>query len=100
MIRRTLEELCEERGASGKNLKDRIHSLKNKVILPEALFDALDDLRLLGNDAAHIESKTYEDVGSEEIEVGIELTKEILKACYQLKDLVDKLNKLKKPKTP
>ena len=100
MIRRTLEELCEERSASGKNLKDRISSLKNKVILPEALFDALDDLRLLGNDAAHIESKTYEDVGSEEIEVGIELTKEILKACYQLKDLVDKLNKLKKPKTP
>lgn len=96
MIRRTLEELCEERGASGKNLKDRIFELKNKVILPEALFNALDDLRLLGNDAAHIESKTYEDVGNEEIEIGIELTKEILKACYQLKDLVEKLNKLKK----
>lgn len=96
MIRRTLEELCEDRGAEGKNLQDRIRALKSKVILPEDLFNALDDLRLLGNDAAHVESKTYEDIGNDEIEIGIELTKEILKACYQLKDLVEKLNKLKK----
>lgn len=97
MIRRTLEELCEEREAKGKNLRERILALKSKVILPEDLFNALDDLRLLGNDAAHIESKTYEDVGNDEIEIGIELTKEILKACYQLTDLVERLKKLKKP---
>ncbi|MCH9029837.1 MAG: DUF4145 domain-containing protein [Bacteroidetes bacterium] len=96
MIRRTLEDLCEDRDAKGKNLQDKILALKSKVILPEDLFNALDDLRLLGNDAAHIESKTYDDIGNNEIEIGIELTKEILKACYQLKDLVKKLNRLKK----
>jgi hypothetical protein len=53
-------------------------------------------LRLLGNDAAHVEAKTYDSVGSEEIEAGIELTKEILKAVYQLNDLLSRLRALKK----
>jgi hypothetical protein len=36
------------------------------------LLDGLNDLRLLGNDAAHIESQEYSKVGKEEVEVGIE----------------------------
>jgi iron only hydrogenase large subunit-like protein len=96
MVRRTLEELCQDKKAEGKNLKDRIHSLRDKVVLPRELFDALDDLRLLGNDAAHIEASSYEVVGSDEVEAGIEVTKEILKAVYQLDDLVNRLRSLKK----
>jgi hypothetical protein len=96
MIRRTLEELCDDKAATGKNLKDRIGALQSSVILPKELFAALDDLRLLGNDAAHIEAKTYDSIGSAEIEVAIELTKEILKAVYQLDDLVSRLRSLKK----
>jgi hypothetical protein len=97
MIRRTLEELCEDKGATGNTLKDRIGALQSNVVLPKELFTALDELRLLGNDAAHIEAKTYNSVGQAEIEVGIELTKEILKAVYQLDDLVCRLQALKKP---
>lgn len=97
MIRRTLEELCEDKKAIGNTLKDRIGSLKSIVVLPTELFAALDDLRLLGNDAAHIEAKTYDSIGPAEIEVAIELTKEILKAVYQLDDLVLRLRSLKKP---
>lgn len=97
MIRRTLEELCEDKGATGNSLKDRIGALQSNVVLPKELFIALDDLRLLGNDAAHIEAKTYNSVGPAEIEVSIELTKEILKAVYQLDDLVSRLRALKKP---
>jgi hypothetical protein len=97
MIRRTLEELCEDKQTIGNTLKDRIGSLKSIVVLPTELFAALDDLRLLGNDAAHIEAKTYDSIGPAEIEVAIELTKEILKAVYQLDDLVLRLRSLKKP---
>jgi hypothetical protein len=97
MIRRTLEELCEDKGATGNTLKDRIGALQSNVVLPKELFTALDDLRLLGNDAAHIEAKTYDSIGPAEIEVAIELTKEILKAVYQLDDLVMRLRSLKKP---
>lgn len=96
MVRRTLECLCEERGSTGNSLKERIINLKNKIILPSELFEALDNLRLLGNDAAHIESKDYENIGKDEVNLAIELTKEVLKACYQYEGLIKKLKSYKK----
>ena len=96
MIRRTLEELCEDKGAAGANLKVRLAALQASIILPQGLLTALDDLRLMGNDAAHIEAKTYDSIGVSELEIAIELTKEILKAVYQLDNLLAKLRALKK----
>lgn len=96
MVRRTLEEVCSDKAAPGVNLRDRIQSLKSKVVLPQELFAAMDELRLLGNDAAHIEAKSYDAIEKEEMEVAIALTKEILKAVYQLDDLVKRLQALKK----
>jgi hypothetical protein len=96
MVRKTLEELCRDRQATGNNLKDRIKSLGTKVVLPQELLDGLDDLRLLGNDAAHIESHEYDKVGKEEVEVGIEFTKEVLKAVFQYSALLSRLRSLKK----
>lgn len=97
MVRKTLEELCAERGAKGDNLKARIKALGTKAVLPEELLDGLDDLRLLGNDAAHIESKEFDSIGQEEIEVGIEFAKEVLKSVYQYSALLNRLRSLKKP---
>jgi hypothetical protein len=97
MVRKTLEELCRDRAAVGPNLKERIKALGTKVVLPQELLDGLDDLRLLGNDAAHIESQEYAKVGKEEVEVGVEFTKEVLKAVYQYSALLSRLRALKKP---
>jgi len=97
MVRKTLEELCLDRQATGSNLKERIRSLGAKVVLPQELLDGLDDLRLLGNDAAHIESQEFNKVGQEEVEIGIEFTKEVLKAVYQYSALLTRLRALKKP---
>lgn len=96
MVRRTLEEICADRGASGGDLKQRIASLGTKILVPKDLLDAADELRLLGNDAAHLEAKVYDSVGKEEVEAAIDLTKEILKAVYQLSSLVGRLRALKK----
>lgn len=96
MVRKTLEELCQDRQAQGDNLKERIRALGTKIVLPQELLDGLDDLRLLGNDAAHIESREYGKVGKEEVEVGIEFTKEVLKASYQYSALLSRLRSLKK----
>jgi len=96
MVRKTLEELCRERGAQGKDLKERIRDLGTKIVIPKELLDGLDDLRLLGNDAAHIESRQYDQVGKEEVEIGIEFTKEVLKATYQYSALLNRLRGLKK----
>jgi hypothetical protein len=95
MVRKTLEELCADREAAGENLKEKIKALGEKVVLPTELVEGLDDLRLLGNDAAHIDSKVYDQIGREEVEVGIEFTKEVLKGVYQMSDLLARLRGLK-----
>lgn len=95
MVRKTLEEVCHERGASGGNLKDRIKALGKTVVLPQEMLNGLDDLRLLGNDAAHIESQMFSQVGQDEVEVAIDVTKEILKAVYQYGAIMDRLKQLK-----
>jgi hypothetical protein len=61
------------------------------VILPEALVDGLDELRLLGNDATHVEARLYDDVGQEEAELAIDVTKEVLKGVYQYGDLLERM---------
>jgi len=96
MVRKTLEELCHVQGAAGPNLKERIKALGTKVLLPPELLDGLDDLRLLGNDAAHIESQEFNNVGKEEVEIGIEFAKEVLKAVYQYSGLLARLRSLKR----
>jgi hypothetical protein len=95
MVRRTLEALCEDRKATGDNLKQRLLNLRSSVVLPAELFDAMEELRILGNDAAHIEARVYDQIGHAEIEATIDLAKEVLKAVYQLDALVGKLRSLK-----
>lgn len=57
MVRKTLEELCEDRKAKGKNLKEKIADLGNAVMMPKELLDGLDDLRLLGNECCACSSQ-------------------------------------------
>jgi hypothetical protein len=96
MIRRTLEEICQERGAVGKDLKTRIHDLQTKTLLPQELFDAMDELSLLGDDAVHIEANIFAQISSQELDVAIEFTIEFLKALYQYSSLLSKMRELKK----
>ncbi|MFV8336200.1 DUF4145 domain-containing protein [Flavobacterium sp. RSP29] len=96
MIRKTLEEICHDRGATGKNLFNRLEDLGKKIVIPNELITGMQELRLLGNDAAHIESNTFNEVGKEEVEISIEFAKEILKAVYQYENLLARLRGLKK----
>ena len=97
MIRKTLEELCTHQNVTQGNLKTKIAQLANTITLPQELLAAMDELRLLGNDAAHIESRTFTEIGKTEIEVAIEFTQEILKAVYQYQHLLERLRLLKAP---
>jgi hypothetical protein len=51
---------------------------------------------LLGNDAAHIEAKTYQSVGEPEVRIAIDLAKELLQGAYQYKALLSQLTSLQK----
>lgn len=95
MVRRTLEEICAEREAQGQTLKARLKDLGSRIVLPKELLDAMDELRLLGNDAAHVKAQTFSKIAKEELDVAIEFTKEILKALYQYSALLERLRQLK-----
>jgi hypothetical protein len=95
MVRRTLEELCHDRGAQGRDLKARIKDLETKVTLAKDLMDGLDELRVLGNDAAHIESRDYDQIGQKEVELAVRVTKVVLQSVYQQAALVRELKALK-----
>lgn len=97
MVRRLLEEICEENKATGANLHQRLGSLRTAIVLPEPLFEAMNELKALGNDAAHVEAKAYDNIGANEAEDLIELAKEIVKALYQLKGLIARLQARKAP---
>lgn len=97
MVRRVLEEVCEDKAAKGNNLKERIAALGKTIVVPPELIAAADELRLLGNDAAHIEAKTYDAIEEEEVAVALDLAKELLKAVYQYNALVARMRALKKP---
>lgn len=96
MVRRCLELLCEDRGAAGKNLHQRLETLKTMYVSSGDLIDGVFELKALGNDAAHVEAKDYDNVGESEAGLGIEVVKEILKMIYQQGNLVEKLKALRK----
>lgn len=96
MIRKTLEEICSNKGAEGKDLYRRLQALGQKIVLPQELLSGMNELRLLGNDAAHIEAQTFNEIGQNEIEVSLDFTKEILKAVYQYESLLQKIRNLRK----
>ena len=100
MVRRTIEEICENKNAQGGKLYEKIDDLKDKVIIAPALFDAMHNIRFLGNDAVHIELKWFDDVGPKEVAAAIKITKKIIEAIYQADDLVKELEDLKTPSTP
>ncbi len=99
MIRKTLEEICIDRGATGVNLYKKLQDLGSKILIPQELLEGMNELRLLGNDAAHIEAQTFSEIGKDEIEISLEFAKEILKAVYQYDSLLQKLKRLKNKKT-
>jgi Domain of unknown function (DUF4145) len=96
MVRRALEAVCVDQNATGDNLKQRIQDLGAKIVLPKGFIDSLQDLRLLGNDAAHVEAKDYDDVGVAEVEIAVEITKVIVQATFQMDAILGGLKSLKR----
>jgi hypothetical protein len=96
MIRRTLEAVCQDQGVRGDgSLFDRIEVLGKEVVLPTAMITGLHNLRLLGNDAAHVDARDYLEVGEAEVEAALDVTKLILSATYQSAKTLQALDALR-----
>lgn len=66
-LRSTLEAICKDKGAIGKDLDSKIKDLVDKKILPETLNDACWIIRQLGNDAAHADDVIYNEYEVEQV---------------------------------
>lgn len=95
MVRRALEAVCSDQEIDGKSLYKRVEGLGAKITLPRGMVDSLHNLRLLGNDAAHVEAKAYDEVGKREVEIAVDVTKVILQAAYQMESILGELEALK-----
>ena len=79
----------------GSSPYERIESLGKAIVLPKGMIEALHNLRLLGNDAVHVEARIYAEIGKREVEVAIDVAKTILQATYQMDAILSELEKLK-----
>jgi len=100
MLRRCLEEICDEKGIRGGVLHDRLKALKDKIDVPQKLFNILFDLKALGNDAAHVELRSFDKIDDEEIGLAIEIFKKVIDDLYQQEILLENFKRLKKRQEP
>lgn len=87
-LRRTLEAICKEKGAAGKDLEQMISSMIESGILPAMYDDACWIIRKLGNSAAHADNKVFSKF---QVDQTIEFVQNIINYLYVLPVKMQKL---------
>jgi hypothetical protein len=78
-IRKCLEALCKDKGATKKDLSSNVRELASKGILPEILVQMMDSSRIIGNLGAHAGSS---EVTEDDANVLIDFCLAILEYVY------------------
>jgi len=81
MCRKCIEALCQELGATKGNLKDRLAGLQHDGQIDQKLMTWADELRLIGNDAAHDLDIVIEQVDAQD---ALEFVEAILMYAFSL----------------
>jgi hypothetical protein len=95
MCRRTLEGFCALKGVEEKNLDKSIKKLKDEGAINEQLYEWANQLRLVGNEAAHNIDANFSSVDAKDI---LDFTIAILDFTYSFKDKFDKFKERLKDK--
>lgn len=96
MIRKTLEELCEDQQISGNNLKEKLKNLCKTETLPVRINSDIDILRKLGNAGAHINLKDFNKIGEREVKIALKIITNILMMLYESnQNYINSINELK-----
>ena len=91
-LRRTLEMICNDQGATKGNLVEKIEELAKKNILPPTLKEATHIARHFGNSAAHAETI---EISRHELNLIVEFLESLMDYIYIIPN---KLNRFKKEK--
>lgn len=86
-LRRSLEKMCKQKGAEGKDLFKKLQNLQDKKILPEIMNDVSYILRKEGNSAAHADDVEFDH---DTVNLMIEFTQTILDYVYTLPEKIKK----------
>jgi len=87
MCRRTLEGFCSLKGVEEKSLEKSIKKLKELSLINEQLYEWANQLRLVGNEAAHNIESDFSATDAKDI---LDFTIAILDFTYSFKDKFDK----------
>jgi hypothetical protein len=71
--------LCQEKGASGKDLHDQLRDLRDRNVITPDLWEWAEELRVVGKHGAHPE---WEDVTMEDADYAVRFLREILRYVY------------------
>jgi len=97
LIGRTLETICQDRKANGRNLHERLKDLSNRDEIPTRLAEMAQGIRILRNIGAHAD---LGEIADEDIPILKDLCEAILEYIYRaparLKILESRLDSLKK----
>lgn len=83
MCRKTLEGVCEEYKVPGRTLQQRIEALKDAGVIEGRLYQWADELRLVGNEAAHDVSI---EVTAQDASDAVDFTRAVLEYVYTFRD--------------
>ncbi len=83
MLRATIEAICDDRGASGADLRARVVALAGSSNVREEYVTALESLRLLGDDSVGAMIRDLDDADDTSIRDAIEVVKSVLNVVYQ-----------------
>ena len=97
MLRRAVHNLCEDKGANGKDLFAQLADLKSKQIITPDLWTWAEELRVLGRNGAHPE---WPDVSRGDAEYGLKFIGEIVRFVYVNPHEVSQRNVKGRPKNP
>jgi Domain of unknown function (DUF4145) len=86
-IRALVEAICVEQGATKRNLEDKIDELVQNGTWPQSYHDALDEMRFLGNDAAH----DLAAVSAKEWTDALDAVEHVMRAIYLLPAQAERL---------
>lgn len=93
MCRRTIEAICVDKGATKRNLSDKLTELREKGLIAAQLVEWADQLRTVGNDAAH---KVDQFILRNDAQDVLEFTRAIIEYVYVF---TDAFNRFKERRT-
>jgi hypothetical protein len=79
MCRRAVHVLCQDKGASGKDLFEQLQDLKNRHVITPDLWEWTEELRVAGKHGAHPE---WQDVTLADADYAMRFLREVLRYVY------------------